>query len=151
MKEKGLFKLGLLAISVVFLLLLWGPGFALAEQKTFHIVAGEWSWKAKTGEAPVLNRIGVETKKIERYVFNPGFIMVNKGDVVILKIHDIKGDKHQVAIPAFGVEETLIKRGEMKMVSFVADKVGTFTAICNNHVDQSKEGPMEMYIYVIDK
>jgi plastocyanin len=115
-----------LGISVALLLLVWEPGFALAEEKEFHIVTGEWKWKAKEGEAPVVDRTRGEVTEIERYVFNPGYIVVNKGDVVILNIHDVKGDKHQVEIKAFGVKETLIKRGEMKTISFVADKTGTW-------------------------
>lgn len=39
----------------------------------------------------------------------------------------------------------------MKTIRFVADKAGTFKMVCNNHVDQNKEGPMDMYIYVLDK
>ncbi len=89
-------------------------------------MTGEWKWKAKEGEAPVVDRTRGEVTEIERYVFNPGYIVVNKGDVVILNIHDVKGDKHQVEIKAFGVKETLIKRGEMKTISFVADKTGTW-------------------------
>ena len=110
MKLTRLWLFGLLGILGL-LLLAGNPGPAQADEKEFHIVTGEWKWKAKKGEAPVVNRSGKEVKEIERYVFNPGFIVVNKGDVVILKIHDVKGSKHQVVIPAFGVAETLIKRG----------------------------------------
>lgn len=150
MNQKRMLRFGLLAISVGFLFVAILPGFVLADEKEFHIVTGEWSWKAKPGEAPVVDRSRGEVKKIERYVFNPGFIVVNKGDFVVLKIHVVKGSKHQVEIRAFGVPETLIKRGEMKTISFVADKVGTFKMVCNNHVDQNTEGPMEAYIHVLD-
>jgi plastocyanin len=150
MKYGRLWQFGLLSIFVVLLLLVCGPGSTLAEEKVFHIVTGEWKWKAKKGEAPVVDRSRGEVNEIERYVFNPGFIVVNKGDHVVLHIHDVKGDKHQVEIRAFAVKETLIKRGEMKTISFVADKTGTFKMTCNNHVDQNKEGPMEAYIYVLD-
>jgi plastocyanin len=151
MKQTGSWRFGLLAISVGLLLVAWQPGLAFAGEKEFQIVAGEWSWKAKPGEAPVTNRVGKKVTKIERYVFNPGFIVVDKGDTVVLKIHDIKGSKHQVEIRALGVPETLITRGQMKTIRFVADKAGTFKMVCNNHVDRTKEGPMHMYIYVLDK
>ncbi len=151
MKQKGLFKLGLLAICGVFLFLTLGPGFALADEKDFYVLTIEPKWTAKKGEAPVVGRSGAKVKKIERYGFHPAFIVVNKGDVVNLHIHDIKGSKHIVAVPAFGVEGTLINRGEEKTISFVADKTGTFKVTCSNHKDLTKEGPMEMYIYVVDK
>lgn len=151
MKEKGLFKLGLLAICGVFLLLVLVPGFALADEKDFYVVTAEPKWTAKQGEAPVVGRSGAKVTKIERYAFIPGFIVVNKDDVVNLHIHDVKGSKHIVEVPAFGVNGVLITRGEEKTISFVADKTGTFKVTCSNHKDLTKEGPMEMYIYVLDQ
>jgi len=151
MKEKGLFKLGLLAICGVFFFLILGPGFALADEKDFYVVTAEPKWTAKQGEAPVVGRSGAKVTKIERYAFIPGFIVVNKEDVVNLHIHDVKGSKHIIEVPAFGVNGVLITRGEEKTISFVADKTGTFKVTCSNHKDLTKEGPMEMYIYVVDK
>jgi nitrosocyanin len=135
----------------VSLLLVGSPGPAQAETKEFQIVLGEWSWKAKPGEAGVPGLDGKEVRKIERYVFDPGFIVVNKGDDVVLHLHDVKGSKHQIEIKAFGVPELLIKRGELKTVKFKANKTGTFEITCGNHVDAKKEGPMIGYIYVLDR
>lgn len=151
MKGTGWWRIGLLGLSVGLLLLAWGPGFAGAETKEFNIVTGEWKWKAKPGEAPVVDRTRGSVKEIERYVFNPGFIVVDKGDTVVMHIHAVKGSKHQVEIKEFGVPETLIKRGQEKTIRFVADKAGTFKFVCKNHVDADKEGPMVGYIYVVDR
>ena len=36
--------------------------------------------------------------KLERYTFDPGMIVVKKGDCVVLNIHDVKGSSHNVTI-----------------------------------------------------
>lgn len=133
----------------VFLSLTLTP--AWAAERTFLVLTGEWSWAAKPGEAPVVDRGQPDTKKMDRYTFDPGFLVVDKGDRVTLKIHDLKGDKHIIEIPAFGVKETQVLRGEEKTISFVADKAGVFEIKCTNHIDAKKEGPMMGYLYVNGK
>jgi plastocyanin len=141
------------ALVVALGLVAWGLILvpAWAETREFLIVTNEIKWKAKPGEAPVADRDQGSKKLIERYTFEPGFLVVNKGDRVVLRIHDVKGSKHIVEVPAFNTGETQILRGEEKTVSFVADKAGVFKLNCNNHKDATKEGPMVGYIYVMDK
>jgi len=129
----------------------FGVASAIADTREFLVVTGEWSWKANPGEAPVVDRDRGPVKEIERYTFDPSFIVVNRGDTVILKIHALKGDKHIVTIPDFKVPETIIMRGEEKGIRFVANKAGIFEFKCTNHVGSHKEGPMVGYIYVLDK
>lgn len=124
---------------------------AWAETREFFLVTGEPSWKAKKGEAPVVDRTRGSVRKIERYIFHPGFLVVNKGDRVVLHIHAVKGSKHIIEVPAFNTGETQILRGEEKTVSFVADKAGVFKIKCNNHKGVKKEGPMVGYLYVVGK
>jgi len=63
------------------------------------------------------------------FEFNPGIIMVNEGDTVVLHIES--GDtEHGIAIPEFEVSQTL-PLGETTDVEFVADKKGTYTFFCN--------------------
>lgn len=135
--------------TAVFLILTLTPGWAA--ERTFLVLTGEWSWAAKPGEAPVVDRGQPDVKKMDRYTFDPGFLVVDKGDRVTLKIHDLKGDKHIIEIPAFGVKETQVLRGEEKTISFVADKAGVFEIKCTNHIDAKKEGPMVGYLYVNSK
>lgn len=137
----------LLAVGILGLL----ATSAWAETREFLIVTGEPSWAAKPGEAPLVDRDRGSVTKMERYTFHPGFLVVNKGDKVVLRIHDIKGDKHIIEVPAFKTGETQILRGEEKTVTFVADKAGVFEIKCNNHKDSHKEGPMVGYLYVMDK
>lgn len=76
---------------------------------------------------------GGETKTFDvvakQFEFNPGTIEVNEGDTVVLKIKSID-TTHGIAIPQFGVSETL-NPGEEKTVTFVADKKGTYDFYCN--------------------
>ena len=117
--------------------------------KEFLLVTGEWSWKAKPDEAPVVDRNRGAVKEMERYTFDPPFLVVNKNDTVVLKIHALKGSKHVLEIKDFGIDETTIDRGEEKTIRFVANKAGTFKFVCTNHVDAEKEGPMVGYLYVM--
>jgi plastocyanin len=119
--------------------------------KEFMLVTGEWQWKAKQGEAPVVDRNRGAVKEMERYTFDPGFLVVNKGDTVVLKIHALKGSKHVLEIKDFDIPETTINKGEEKTVRFVADKAGTFKFVCTNHVNGDKEGPMVGYLHVMGR
>lgn len=152
MSGRSVWRVGLLAGLVGLLLFALGLGPAQAGSvKEFLLVTGEWSWKAKPGEAPVVDRDRGPVKEIERYTFDPPILIVNKGDTVVLKIHALKGEKHLLEIKEFGVPETTINKGEEKTVKFVADKAGTFKFVCNNHVNSKKEGPMVGYLYVLDR
>ena len=142
-------KIGMTAFVLLVIVLVTRA--AVAETREFLIVTGEPSWEAKPGEAPVVDRDRGPVKKIERYTFHPGFLIVNRGDKVVLKIHALKGDKHIIEVPAFKTGETHILRGEEKTVSFVANKAGVFEIKCTNHVDSHKEGPMVAYLYVFDR
>jgi len=149
MSRTGVWRLACAGVVVGLCLLsglAWGQSV-----KEFLIVTGEWSWKAKPGEAPVVDRDRGPVREIERYTFDPPVLIVNKGDTVLLRIHALKGEKHVVQIEEFGVPETPIARGEEKTIRFVADKAGTFRFVCTNHVNAQKEGPMVGYLYVMDR
>ena len=119
--------------------------------KEFLLVTGEWQWKAKPGEAPVVDRDSGSVTVMTRYTYDPGFFVVNKGDSVALKIHNLKGDHHIVDLPAFGINEVKIVRGEERTFRFKADKAGLFVIDCKNHVNPKKEGPMAAYLLVLDR
>jgi cytochrome c oxidase subunit 2 len=64
----------------------------------------------------------------KQFSFEPGIIIVNKGDKVRLTI--INQDvEHSFSLPAFNLDVNLPTR-ETKIVEFTADKVGTFTFRC---------------------
>jgi heme/copper-type cytochrome/quinol oxidase subunit 2 len=56
-------------------------------------------------------------------------IKVERGDRVFLRL--ISSDVyHGFSLPAFGINEVLVKPGELSEVEFIADKVGTFPFYC---------------------
>ena len=78
---------------------------AKAPAREFLVVAGEWDTvpKDKDGKAVAYNDRGMAraaNSKLERYTFDPSVIIVKKGDCVTLRIHDLKGDHHNVTIEA---------------------------------------------------
>ena len=152
MKGKRLWAVALLGAVVGLLLLALGTERGQAQSvKEFLLVTGEWQWKAKPDEAPVVDRNRGPVKEMERYTFDPAFLVVNRGDTVVLKIHALKGAKHVLEIKDFGVDETTINKGEEKTIRFVADKAGTFKFVCTNHVNADKEGPMVGYLHVMGR
>ena len=58
------------------------------------------------------------------FVFAPAQVMVYQGDQVNLHFLGVQGPSHTIAVDG-QAEPLVVKRGEMKTVSLVADKVGT--------------------------
>jgi len=104
----------------------------------FEMVTGEWEYESPDGSTA-----------IEVYRWDPSTLVVPRGSRVILKIFGVKGDLHTLSIPAFGVS-AVVKRGELTIVEFVADKSGIFPILCLNHLDREHEGPMIGYLVVLE-
>ncbi len=137
--------LGAAALAVIVLL----PADAVAETKEFYLVTDEVKWQGKSGET-VVDRERGPVAAIERYVFIPAFLVVRKGDEVILRIHAVKGKEHVVRLAAFGVKDVRIKRGEEKAIRFVADTPGVYEIVCMTHRTPDHEGPMVAYLHVTE-
>lgn len=76
---------------------------ANAPAREFLIATGEWDTvpKERDGKPAAYNDRGQArdaNSKLERYTFDPGFIMVKRGDCVTLRIHALKGSHHNVTI-----------------------------------------------------
>lgn len=76
---------------------------ANAPAREFLIATGEWDTvpKERDGKPAAYTDRGHKrdaNSKLERYTFDPGFIMVKKGDCVTLRIHSVKGSHHNVTI-----------------------------------------------------
>jgi cytochrome c oxidase subunit 2 len=65
----------------------------------------------------------------KKYEFDPGTIMVKKGERVKLVITALDKD-HGFKIKEFGIEEVL-KKGVPTTVEFTADKAGEFPFVCS--------------------
>tara|TARA_Y100000310_G_C20514640_1_gene730573 strand:- start:568 stop:939 length:372 start_codon:yes stop_codon:yes gene_type:complete len=62
--------------------------------------------------------------------FTPSTFEVKKGENIKLKIKSVTGT-HGISIPAFNVKTGKIAAGQEKIVTFTANKVGTFPFRCN--------------------
>lgn len=70
--------------------------------------------------------------KARTFAFVPSQIVVHQGDEVTLKIVDIQGDHHHITIEGIAPEFE-IHRGELKTITFTADKIGTIHFYCSVH------------------
>lgn len=69
---------------------------------------------------------------VETYRFAPGTVVVNEGDTVTLEIVGINGEEHPIIIEEYGVS-TVLKRGEVQRLTFVAEQPGIFKIVCTIH------------------
>jgi len=77
---------------------------------------------------PVVKEFYIVAKQ---FVFEPGIIVVDKGDRV--RLHVSSSDvTHGISIPDFGVNAT-IKIGIPQTVEFVASKTGTYGIFCSEY------------------
>src|SRR3972149_2977047 len=79
------------------------PVAANAPAKEFLVATGEWDTvpKERDGKPAAYNDRGqprAANSKLERYTFDPGMIVVKRGDCVTLRIHSVKGSSHNVII-----------------------------------------------------
>jgi len=68
------------------------------------------------------------------YSFSTKTITVNKGDTVKITLKNTQGT-HDLKIDAFNAGTRVLNAGEEQMITFVADKVGSFEYYCSvgNH------------------
>ena len=76
---------------------------ANAPAREFLVATGEWDTvpKERDGKPAAYNDRGqprAANSKLERYTFDPGMIVVKRGDCVTLHIHSVKGSHHNVTI-----------------------------------------------------
>jgi plastocyanin len=82
--------------------------------------------------SPVTNRTFYINWGVETYVFDPSQIVVYEGDQVTLNILGVNGDLHDISVIGY-VEQFELHRGELKIVTFTADRAGTIDFICSIH------------------
>ena len=70
--------------------------------------------------------------QVETYRFDPGTVVVNEGETVTLEIVGINGKEHLITVEGYGLS-TVLKRGEVQRLIFVADKPGIFKIECSIH------------------
>jgi heme/copper-type cytochrome/quinol oxidase subunit 2 len=103
--------------------------------RVIHLVTGEFVATLDNG------------KKIEVYRWDPGTVIVPKGEQVELRITGVSGGSHPFIIEGLGVTGE-VRKGKTAVVRFVAEKAGTYPIICQTHTDSLSGGPMVGYIVV---
>jgi heme/copper-type cytochrome/quinol oxidase subunit 2 len=103
--------------------------------REIHMVTAEFKTTMKNG------------KEIESYRWDPGTIILEKGEKVNLFINGINGDKHPFYIEGTNINGTVTK-GKETIVPLQFDKEGTYQLICEVHSDKTHNGPMIAYIVV---
>jgi len=103
--------------------------------RVIHMVTGEFKSTLPDG------------KTIESYRWDPGTILVEKGEKVKLVIYGVNGESHPFYIEGTNIKGE-VKKGKETVVSFQAEKEGVYRLICLTHPDKDHEGPMIAYIVV---
>jgi hypothetical protein len=70
--------------------------------------------------------------RVETYVFDPSLIVVYEGDQVTLNILGVNGRAHNITVNGYA-EPFELHRGELKTVTFTADRAETIDFICHVH------------------
>lgn len=104
-------------------------GTAQAAEQNFKVIVNAYDTTI-----PELNIEGVTVKNIRAFnVLNePGTLTVHKGTTVKITVENKSPISEGFSIDEYGIQE-VIKAGETKTISFVADKAGAFTIWCQLH------------------
>ncbi|BCJ85879.1 cupredoxin domain-containing protein [Effusibacillus dendaii] len=113
------------------------PGNVAIRSVKVSIVTNEIKWTSPDGK-----------QEIESYRWDPGMIVVHQGETVVFEFYGVKGASHPFVVDGYNVKGE-VKRGELKTVSFVADKPGTFQIRCLAHPDVQHHGPMVANLVVL--
>jgi len=138
--------IGLLAIITVGAAWYWGYSDAATTSGTAELQREGRTIQLVTGE---FKSAGPDGKEIEAYRWDPGTVVVKKGELIKLSIYGVNGASHPFIIEGLGVKGE-VKKGKETVVSFRADKPGTYRIICLTHPDIAHNGPMVGYIVVVD-
>ena len=109
--------------------LLLAAGAVQGGEKSFTVIMNAYDTTI-----PELNVEGVTVKNIRAFnVLNePEAIAVHKGAKVKIVVENKSPISEGFSIDEYGIQE-VIKAGETKTISFVADKAGAFTIWCQLH------------------
>ncbi|EXX84873.1 hypothetical protein BG53_10220 [Paenibacillus darwinianus] len=111
---------------------------------TSGVPSGQLVFQLVTGE---FKSVGTDGKEIEAYRWDPGTIIVPRGETVQLNITGVNGASHPFVIEGLGVRDE-VKKGQTTIVTFVAKKPGIYPIICLTHTVPAQGGPMVGYIVV---
>lgn len=105
------------------------------EARVIQLVTGEYKTHTNDG------------KELEVYRWDPGTIIVNKGEAIELHINGVNGNSHPFVVEGLGIRDEVTK-GKTTIVRFTAEKAGTYPILCLTHTEMNHGGPMVGYIVV---
>ena len=92
----------------------------LPEERTIHIVTGEFKTKTADG------------REIEVYRWDPGTIPARLGENLKLSIYGVNGANHQFYIEGTAIRGE-VRKGRETIVTFTPEKKGIYRLICTTH------------------
>ncbi|WP_110114761.1 cupredoxin domain-containing protein [Bacillus sp. CGMCC 1.16541] len=105
------------------------------QKLVINLVTGEFSSKTEDGQ------------EIESYRWDPGTIMIPKGEEVALSIYGVNGKEHPFFIEGTDYKG-VVKKGEETVLQVTFDKPGIYRLICTTHARIEDNGPMIAYLIV---
>jgi heme/copper-type cytochrome/quinol oxidase subunit 2 len=97
-----------------------------------------------TGEFTALSDSG---QKLESYRWDPGTVVVKKGEHVELRISGINGQSHPFVIEGLNISGE-VHKGKTTIVRFTPKDEGIYAIVCQTHADPKSGGPMVGYLVV---
>ncbi|MBD2844895.1 cupredoxin domain-containing protein [Paenibacillus sp. IB182496] len=108
---------------------------APSEERVIHLITTEFKTTTADGKA------------LEVYRFDPGTVVVQRGEPTQLNITGVNGQSHPFVIEGLDIRGE-VKKGETTVVRFTAEKPGTYPIVCLTHKDLHQGGPMVGYLVV---
>jgi heme/copper-type cytochrome/quinol oxidase subunit 2 len=89
----------------------------------------------------------VDGKEIEAYRWDPGTVVLPKGENVKLSILGVNGKEHPFIIEGTDIKG-VVQKGKETVIDLKFDKEGIYRLICTTHADIEHNGPMIAYLVV---
>ena len=117
-----------------------GSGYNTSQVSTTAVATPTLSVSAGISTGVVKNFAVTGTE----FAFVPETLSVNKGDTMSVTFTNTGKYPHNFVIKDLNVEGKTIQPGESDIVTFIADKAGTFTYICSvpTHKDKGMTGTL---------
>ncbi|PYZ94681.1 hypothetical protein CR194_03885 [Salipaludibacillus keqinensis] len=106
-----------------------------SERFVLNMVTGEFKSETESGE------------ELESYRWDPGTLVIPKGEPVTLSIFGVNGKEHPFIIEGTDVTGT-VKKGEETVLHLQFNEPGTYRLICTTHATIENNGPMIAYLVV---
>ncbi|TJY38506.1 hypothetical protein E5161_20195 [Cohnella pontilimi] len=113
------------------------PVFAATNGKprVIELVTGEFKSMADNGQ------------QLESYRWDPGTVILRKGETVELRINGVNGQSHPFVIEGLNISGKVVK-GKTTTVTFTPMQAGIYPIVCQTHDVPKNGGPMVGYLVV---